>query len=214
MKPPSTMTRAVHIWRVLFAVMLLSATMPTARVIADCPDTTVDAQAVRSLIGATDAASLDARFLHLNSHDPAVIAVYRKRRLDLNPTKREESTYVASLPARSEDLSRVYKLVDSRDLCGDAYVSDVFYGMFERAATLARKRGAGHEAYVRLCLLTDGEVAEFSWDWFDWLLENDTARTVAAIRELSPEDRQRVCGDADLRHISLEEARNKCASGS
>lgn len=60
---------------------------------------------------------------------------------------------------------------------------------------------------------TDGALAEAAWDWFDWLLENDTSRTVAAIRKLTPEQQHRACGDADLRRINLAEARKKCASG-
>jgi hypothetical protein len=207
------MTRAFHNRTAMATAALLSIAISTARVDADCPDTTVDAQAVRALIAATDLASLDARYATANSGDLAMLAVYRKRRLDLNPTTREQDTYLASLPATQDDLERVYTLVDSHDLCGDAYVQDVFYGMFERAATLAKKRAVGHEAFVRLCLLTDGEVAESAWDWFDWLLQNDTRRALAAIRKLSPMDQRRICRNAELGHITLEEARQKCASG-
>jgi hypothetical protein len=199
--------------RLLSALVLLSAALPATDGLADCPDTTVDAKAVRSLLTTADAASLDSRFAQLRTDDPAIIATYRRRRLQLDPTKQEEVRYLQSLPATREELSRVYTLVDSRDLCGDRIVSDIVDGMWARAARLVRKHGVGHEAFIRRCLLTDGYVAEDAWDVFDWLLKHDTMRTVAAIRKLSSEDQKRVCGDADLQHISAAEARKRCASG-
>lgn len=194
-------------------LLLLSAALLATTGFADCPDTTIDAQAVRSLLTATDAATLDSRFSQLRTDDPALVATYRRRRLHLDPTQEEELRYLQSLPTTREELSRVYTLIDSSALCGDPNVSDIVDGMWARAARLVTKNGVGHLAFIRCCLLTDGYVAEDAWDMFDWLLDQDAKRTVAAIRELSPEDQKRICGDADLQHISAAEARKKCASG-
>src|SRR5678815_5280328 len=196
--------------RWVFFLIAMAASMPP--ILGDCPDTSIDAKAVRSLISAPDITTLDRRFVKMNSPDLALVAVYRRRRLDLHRTPQEEVKFPESLPSIQAELSRIYALTDSHDLCGNPYVTDVVYGMFDRAVDVIIQRGVMHRRFIELCDLTDGEVGEVAWPAFDRLLQADTERTVAALRSLSAEVRMRLCGGEDPVQLSDAEAADKCRS--
>lgn len=73
-------------------------------------------------------------------------------------------------------------------------VSRTVYGMFERAARLARKLGYAHDRVIHLALWSDGELAYKAWEWFDWLLVNDPELTASALRGLPLAEQKRICG--------------------
>ena len=179
---------------------------------ADCPDANVDIDIVKGLLAATDVASLDAQYAKCDARDPAIDAVYRKRRLALEPTKEEEQRYLRSLPKTGAALSRIYELTSTRDICEDPLIIDVVYNMFDTAAALVKKHGSDHGRFIQLCDLTDGEMGEVAWPAFDWLLKNDTARTVAALRSLPKAERTRICHGNDPKTLSARKAAKRCRS--
>jgi hypothetical protein len=214
MEPRGSMNtlRAIACWLTL-AFLVLLARGVTSIASADCPDATIDIRAVQGLIGAEDVAALDALFAKCNAREPALVAVYRKRRLALRPTDDEERTYLRSLPTTKADVRRIYELTHCRDISEDPRIADVVYGMFGTAADLVKKHGTYHRRFITLCVLTDGEVGESAWNAFDWLLEHDTDRTVAALRSLPKDVRTRICNAHDPRDLTKREAATRCRSG-
>jgi len=161
---------------------------------------------------ATSLATLDNQFAHVDQHDLALVAVYRKRRLVLSATKDEQIRYLESLPTTRSELSRVYALTDSQGICEDPFIIDVVYNMFDTAARIVRGRGRFHRRFIGLCDLTDGEIGEVAWPAFNWWLKKDTARTVAALRSLSKETRTRLCDGQDPIDLTDRDAAKQCRS--
>src|SRR5262245_3522038 len=108
-------------------LLVLAMAVSTSPIFGDSSDTSIDVKAVRGLISSTDVVTLDRRFAKMDGTDPALVAVYRRRRLDLHLTAQEEVKFLESLPTTQADLSRVYTLTDSRDLSGEPYVTEVVY---------------------------------------------------------------------------------------
>ena len=198
-----SLTKRVHVLIPLTVLVLI--------LISAC--VTMRDHQLRSLFEAPNVKELDRAYFVMRTTAADLAAVYQSRRLDLSPSQEEEIAFLHSLPTTEEQLSQVYSLTYDSLFSDDERVLNVVYGMFERSARLARKRGIEHQRFISLCLLADGELAENAWEWFDWLLLNDTERTIAAIRELPLEDQRRICRDADLGTMRPEEAREKCAIG-
>ena len=180
---------------------------------ADCPGSSVPPEAIVALANASTVAALDRAVDRFGAAHPAIRALYRRRRLALNPTKAEELRYLTSLPRTESDLSRVYELTYARDVCELPAVSETVYGMYQTAVRLVRSHGRFHRRFIELCLLTDGEVGEAAWPEFDLLLTQDSDRTVTALRTLPLRARTSICGGKDPRDLSLKDAVNACASG-
>lgn len=202
--------RASIFWRLLAVLALCLA--PTLQIQGSEPP--VDEKAVRALLEAKDLESLDRLFAKTAQGDEALKAVYQARRLALSNTRAEELRFLESLPDSEKKLLRVYQLTypSSSGLGEDPRVGDVVYGMFERAARLARKHGSGHRRVLRLCLFSDGELADVAWDWCDWLVTNDPQRALDSIRTLPAEDQRRMCGDASLEKLTAKGVVEKCVS--
>ena len=180
---------------------------------ADCPGSSVPPEAVLALGDATTVQSLDAAFNRVGAENPALLALYRWRRLSLNPTPREELRYLSALPRSASQLLRIYELTYARDVCEHPAVSETVYDMFDTAARLVQKHGRYHQEFVELCLLTDGELGEVSWPAFDWLLAEDSARMVALLRRLPLEIRTQVCDGKDPRELNDQEVVTVCETG-
>lgn len=202
--------RASIFWRLLAVLALCLA--PTSQIQGNEPP--VNEKAVRALLEAKDLESLDRLFPNTAQGDEALKAVYLTRRLALSNTRAEELRFLESLPDSEKKLWRVYQLTypSSSGLGEDSRVGNVVYGMFERAARLARKHGSGHRRVLRLCLFSDGELADIAWDWCGWLVTNDPQRALNAIRTLSVEDQRRMCGDANIEKLTAKEVVEKCVS--
>jgi hypothetical protein len=114
---------------------------------------------VLNLAHAKDLASLDRQFASMHSSDVAVVAVYRKRRLELNPTSDEETRYFDSLPTTEAGLDAIYAgLMHDRAISEDPEISGVVYDMHETAAAIVRKHHTGHVKFIRLVLWSNAEV--------------------------------------------------------
>jgi hypothetical protein len=175
----------------------------------------VNEVSVRALLDAKDQKSLDQVFSKAAREDEALKAVYRNRRLVLNPGSEEELRFLEGLPATEEGLWRVYQLTHPSDskLGEDPRISNVVYGMFERAAHYAQKHGKGHRQVLQLCLFSDGELAETAWEWCGWLLHEDSAKTLAAIQSLPAKDQQRMCSGEKAEGFTVKDAMQKCITG-
>lgn len=194
-----------------FVVVLLcvASTMP---LYSDGPP--IDENAVRALLEAQDLKSLDQFFAKATQGDEALRAVYRARRLALNSTREEELRFLEALPDSEAKLWRVYQLtyLSPSGLGEDPRIVDVVYGMFERSARLSQKHGSGHHRVLRICLFTDGELAEPAWEWCNWLVKADPEKALSAIRSLPAEDQRRMCGDVRIERLTAKEVVEKCTS--
>lgn len=188
---------------------LVSATLATP-VVADCAGSSLNPADVRLLLDAPDVKALDRVFLALNTPEPALRALYRQRRLTFNPVAAEEMRYLKSLPATQAEMDNVYELVDTPGGCGNDVVQSVVYGMFETASRLVKKHGMFHGHFIRLCSFSNAEVGEVAWPEYGWLLENDTRRTLQAVRSLPRKLRLAMCEGADPRNMPDSKARIKC----
>ena len=175
----------------------------------------IDETSVRALLDAKDLEALDRISAKTSPGDAALRAIYRTRRLALNNTQEEELRFLEALPDSEPRLWRVYHLTSPSPsgLGEDSRIGDVVYGMFERAARLAQKHGSGHRRVLRLCLFSDGELAETALEWCDWLLKADPERALTAIRSLPAEDQRRLCGDVNIKRLTAMEVVEKCSSG-
>jgi hypothetical protein len=183
-----------------------------ARADPESTERPIDAQVVRDLLGATEVGVLDATFARADPSDAALVAAYRWRRLQLVPTPGEELRYLRALPATGAELAQVSDLSFVAGLRDDLRISEVVDGMFERAARLVARHGRFHRRFIQLCDLTDGALGEVAWPAYDWLLENDAARTVAALRALPSSVRTRLCGGPDPVALPTAEAVDQCRS--
>lgn len=196
-----------------FAVLLLCF-ISTAEIHSQEPP--IDEEAVRALLEAKDLKVLDRISAKAAAQeDEALRAVYQARRLALSKTREEELRFLEALPDSETKLMRVYQLTypSASGLGEDSRVGDVVYGMFERAARLAKKHGSGHRRVLRICLFSDGELAETAWEWCDWLVKNDPQRTLSAIRSLPVEDQHRMCGDVRIELLTAKKVVEQCISG-
>ena len=173
----------------------------------------VDEAAVRALLEARTLESLEGVF-KAAGEDEALKAVYYARRLALNDSREEEVGYLESLPATEKALWRVYELTypSESKLGEDPRIGDVVYGMFERAACLAKKHESGHRRVLQLCLFSDGELAETAWEWCHWLVQQDSEQALAAIRSLPIEDQRRMCSGESAEGLTVKEAVQKCVT--
>jgi hypothetical protein len=194
---------------VLLLLACLCAGLPVR---GDCPGSSVDPAPVAALVSAPDLKALDAVYQTIDHKHPALAAIYYRRRLALNPTRSEEIRYLKSLPRTQEELDRVYDLTLTPQVCENAVVSDVVYGMFQIAGKLVRRHGIMHGRFIELCLFANAEVGEIAWSEFDTLLEEDPLLTLAAMRELPPDAKARLCGGSDPAHMSVREAIRRCQS--
>lgn len=174
----------------------------------------IDEKVVRALLEAKDLKTLDQLFAKAAQGDEALRAVYRARRLALNNTREEELRFLEMLPDSEAKLWRVYQLSypSPSGLGEDPRIGDVVYGMFERAARLAQKHGSGHRRVLRICLFSDGELAETALEWCNWLVKTDPERALSAIRSLPVEDQRRMCGDSRIERLTAKEVVEKCTS--
>ena len=175
-------------------------------------DRPIDVKAAQSLLYAKDLASLDRSFRGLARTDPALVAIYRTRRLRLNPVPAEERRWLRAMPRTARDLRWIYALTYADEIKDDPLVTDVVYEMFGTASSLVQKHGRLHREFIELCTFTTGELAEAAWPMFDWLLEHDPAKTVAALRRLPAETRKRLCKGTDPIDLSEQEAVRECRS--
>ncbi|HEV7240297.1 MAG TPA: hypothetical protein VGQ36_13745 [Thermoanaerobaculia bacterium] len=180
---------------------------------ADCPGSSIPHEAILALGDASTVAALDAAFNRIWAMNPGIVALYRHQRLSLNPTWREELRYLRSLPRTRIELQRIYELTYARDVCEHRAVSETIYDMFDTAARLVQRHGRYHREFIELCLLTDGELGEVAWPAFDWLLEEDSARTISTLRSLPPKTRANICDGRDPRQMTDEEAVTVCEAG-
>lgn len=162
-------------------------------VLSDCER--FDVAVAERLVAARTVAELDR--IKIGQSVP-LRALYRSRRLTLNPSAAEERRFLRSLPKTRDELLCVYALTYPREVSETNEVSEAVYGMFRRAARIARKLGIGHDRVLQLALWTDGELAYSSWEAFDWLLEYDHELAVAALKRLPRAEQRRVCGDVPL----------------
>jgi hypothetical protein len=197
----------------LFATLAIWTFGYSQPVLADCPGTRVSAEAVRRLVGSPSVAALDRQFSECDRSDPALVAVYRQRRLELMRTGAEEVRYLEGLPSTQEALQRIDELSWTRGICEDATVSRVVYDMFDTAADLVQRHRGYHVKFIQLCMLTDGLIGEVAWPAFDRLLQQDRGRTLEALRSLPRETRMRLCGGRDPRSLTDSEAGVECRSG-
>ena len=197
---------------VRIAVVTLVCLVPATRGHGGEPS--IDEAAVRALLEARNLQSLDRVFAKAAREDEALKAVYQARRLVLNDSRKEELRFLEALPATSNGLWRVYQLTypSASKLGEDPRIADVVYGMFERSARYAQKYKSGHRQVLRLCLFSDGELAEAAWEWCDWLLRQDPESTLAAIRSLPIEDQRRMCSGKTAEGLTVKEALQKCAT--
>lgn len=183
------------------------------RAAADCPGSAVAPEAIRPLLHAVDATTLDLAFRAIASPGPAVVAVYHSRRLALRHSSSEELEFLRSLPRSEQELSAVYQLSFIKDLCEDPVVSSTVYDMFQTAANLAERHGAFHGRVLQLCLWSNAETGEVAWPECDSLLAKDPVTTIRALRSLSAKDRSRMCDGHDPRKLSTREILRLCQSG-
>lgn len=196
-------------FRQLIAVVLLCVAS-TVPLYGEEPP--IDEKAARALLEAKDLKSLDQLSAKATQRDEALRAVYQARRLALNSTREEELRFLAALPDSEAKLSRVYQLTypSPSGLGEDPRIGDVVYGMFERAARLSHKHGSGHRRVLRICLFSDGELAETAWEWCSWLVKVDPKKALNAIGSLPVEDQRRVCGDVKIERLTAKEVVEKC----
>lgn len=154
----------------------------------------------RQLTEATTLTALDAAAAGLGENEIALRALYRTRRLDMNPTAEEERRYFDALPRSEAEFWCIYKLDQSEPSCG----------IFERAPRIVRKLGIGHDRIIDLTMWSDGEVAEHAWDAFHWLLENDPQLMAAALKRY-PQDRLRGCDETLTAEMSAAEVVRRCS---
>ena len=147
---------------------------------------------VQMLLSAQNVEELDRAAATSGGH-LAVRALYRTRRYAFVATDAEARRYFKALPRTDRELWCVYTLTWPGDWAGQQEAGDAVYGMFERAARIARRLGTGHDRVLRLALWSDGELGYPAWDAFHWLLMNDPELTVAAIRRLPASEQKRVC---------------------
>jgi hypothetical protein len=196
-------------WSLVVALLCFAS---TAQIYGKEPP--IDETSVRALLEAKDLESLDRISAKTSQGDAALRAVYRTRRLALNNTHEEELRFLEALPDSAPRLWRVYHLTypSISGLGEDSRIGDVVYGMFERAARLAQKHGSGHRRVLRMCLFSDGELAETAWEWCDWLLRADPERVLSAIRSLPLADQRRICGEVSVERLTAKEVVEKCSS--
>jgi len=174
----------------------------------------LDEALVRKLLDTKSLKALESATPKEALQDPALLALYRARRLALNKTAEEGHAFLGALPKTEKELNRVFVLTHLelyRTSPYDVALADVTYGMFERAARLAHTLKTGHEQVFKLCLWSDGEVAEMAWEWCDWLHVQDPARSFAAIRALPVEEQKRICG-VPIETLTVKEAVSECRS--
>lgn len=163
------------------------------------------------LMHSKDLAALDRAYASAQSPGVSVTAVYRLRRLRMNPTAAEEARYFDSLPSTQAELDRIYEdLTYDRTISEDPVISDVVDNMYDTAAAIAHKRHRGYEKFIRLVLFANADVGEIAWPVYDDLLEEDTAAMFAALRALSKEERLRICRNHDPRELTQLEALVQC----
>lgn len=193
---------------------LFVALVVASPIVADCPGSSITPEAILALGDASTVVALDAAFDRIGAKNPGIVALYRRQRLSLNPTRREELRYLRSLPRTRNELYRIYELTYARDVCEHRAVSETIYDMFDTAARLVHRHGRYHREFIELCLLTDGELGEVAWPAFDWLLAEDSARTISTLRSLPSKTRADICDGRDPRQMTDEEAVTVCEVGS
>ena len=168
-----------------------------------------DVASARRMIEAKHVRELDDAFMAARRRDLPLIALYRSRRLSLNPTKAEELRYLRSLPKTRDELFCVYRLTYPRAISETPEVAEAVYNMFDRAAALAHENRLGYGDVLRLALWADGELGEVAWDWYAPALEGDPAMMSAAIRQLPLDDQRRLCGGS-VRSFSAQDFVLRC----
>lgn len=176
------------------AILALTLLLPPASLFANggCED--FEAEAAQRMIAASTVRQLDDAFTAARHRDLPLIALYRSRRLALNPTAAEELRYFRALPKSEDELFCVYRLTDPGPMGNAPAVDETVYAMFDRAAAIARKHELGYTRVLRLALWADGELAAGAWGWYDAIMRDDRARLVAAIRKLPAGEQRRLCG--------------------
>jgi hypothetical protein len=169
-----------------------------------------DIALIQRLLEAKAVRPLDELFPPAPSTHPAVKAVYRWKRLKLAPGDAEELRYLQGLPASRDDLWSVYALTYIDAFEGNTDITNVVYGLFERAASLAHKHHQAYRRVFELCLESDGELAEAAWKSCGWLLQHAPAPSLAVFRGLPPADQKRICPDTDVRRLTPAEAAKRC----
>ena len=172
------------------------------------------AASIQLLIDATTVPQLDRDFRTVEGdRHPALRALYRQRRLALSPTTEEEARFLESLPRSRDEVISVNSLLDERPLSENVLVQRTVYGMVHQAAELAHRHHTAHQRVFELCLWSDGEIAEITWDDCRWLLEQDPEESLAAFKRLPPADLKRVCDPPDVSNFTPRDAVAKCISG-
>lgn len=198
---------------IAISLSLLLAVMLSPDANAQCYDTGINPKTVEKLLGAADVAALDAALKRVGAGDVAIMAVYRKRRLALNPVDAEEVRFLRSLPKTASDAKRLVLLTATTDICELPEVAAIVYGMYNTAAKIIKKQGKSHRALIDASVVAEAELADTAWPAFDWLLENDTKLTLSALRILPEADRTRICHGQDPRKVSEKNALEQCRSG-
>ena len=178
----------------------------------DCVGSSVDAAAARALLDARSIDRLDRAYQKSGTRDAALRALYRRRRLTLNPSTAEEMRFVRGLPASEAELNCVYALIDTGGFGDDQVVQEVVYGMFDTAARVIAHRRTGYRRFIRLCLWSNAEVGEVAWPVYDSLLNEQPRLVIAALRSLDREERLRICDGVDPRLMTDALVEQRCRS--
>jgi hypothetical protein len=181
----------VRAWRAIVCCAIAAIAAADARpATSGCE--TFNLSVARRLIAAKNVQTLDAAMS--KSDSVPLTALYRSRRLDLNPTAAEEQRFFEALPATRDQLLCVYHLTAPREVSETTAVSTTVYGMFDRAAAICRKTKSGYGRVLQLSLWADGELGEAAWDWYNDALDHDPHAMTRAIRGLPVADQRRLCG--------------------
>jgi hypothetical protein len=194
----------------LVVIVLAAVCSP---LVADWPGSAVTPEMIKPLLRAADVEALDRAFRAITPTNPAVEAVYHRKRLELRHTAAGEVEFLRTLPRSEQELNAVYQLSDMRDLCEDPLVSSTVYDMFQTSANLAMRHGAFHRRVLQLCLWSIAETGEVAWPECDSLLTEDPNLTTRALRSLPMKERLEICGGHDPRELNTREVLRQCQSG-
>jgi hypothetical protein len=193
-----------------FACAALFVIVSSLAAASDCRD--FDVAIANRLIAARTIAKLDAANAKAHRDDLPLRALYRSRRLELNPTREEEDRYIAALPRTRDELFCMYRLTEVEPIKEELAVSNAVYGMFDTLQALAHKRRVGYDRLLHITLWTDGDLAESAWTWYQDAFDGeDHDRIIASIRRLAPADQRQLCGGSTVASLSAKKIAERCA---
>jgi hypothetical protein len=165
--------------------------------IDECLRTLIDVKAVRALVKATSAASLNEARSRIVVRNSVTAAVYALRRYELEKTRANAAALIATIPRSDFELLSLYSLsypdVALRER--PEIFADYIAAVFE----VSRKERRNYPAFLRLGVLAQGgELGETISSYIEHLYDADEAGVELTLANMQESERKLVCGEESI----------------